>query len=492
MKTKAIASALCFCAIFALAFYLRQFTFWLPHWQGDQSQYVMLAMKLRTSQGISFTDYNLRGINTEVMRIDNPSGTEIIYPYRVPGGKLGSVLEVYKGVGLGFLDIPFFYRAPLLPILLAVSHELLAPPDQPFAVIKNSLGKNVMNNRPQLYLKTQLWAAIIPFACSLMVLLAVYLWSRREFGEEAALYASFIMATNPIAILTANRVWTEDLSLLFVIMALLIYRWGLRQGRSILCFAAGIAGGLAVLSNPKALLVALIAGLYTSFVLQPPASKEHRGFVSFVSNAASRIWTCGPWWLFLAGMTLISCSWFWTIYQHYGNPFWQPEPFNLMIKGLEIESAGGGANIQGWYNALLAQPPGWIYYTVGTAAVCWPFVAGYATLVDGWRSGRNAAAGLLWDDRPVFLWCWVLGFVVFFLPHRIGEYRYLLFIYPALAVLSGWMCVRVGRILARYTAHGWIAKGMVILFLLASAAYSIRLIQPVLWGQYNLVTAPWR
>lgn len=493
LKVRITGAALLFCLIFAGAFYLRQFTFWLPHWQGDQSQYIMLAMKLRSAGGISFADYNLRGINTEVLKIDSPRGTEAIYPYRIEGDGKGFVLNAYERVGLGFLDVPFFYRPPMLPIALAVSHALLAPKDQPFAVIKNNLGAKVLDIQPGLYLRTQAWAAIIPFASSLLVLLMIYLWSRRAFGEGTALAASFIFATNPVSILTANRVWTEDLATLFMTLAMFGYRHGIRRGRVWVCLAAGVAAGLAVLTNPKALLAVAALGLYTWFVLQAEHAKRSAGTSSkFFPGAFLKIWTCVPWWAFLSGSVVTTAGWFMTIHQRYGNPLWQPEPFNRMIRGREIALIDGiGANLQGWYDALLSQPHGAIYYSVGTAAICWAFAAGYMTLRDAWGSTREAFMGRAWDDRPLFLWCWILAFAVFFMTHRTGEYRYLFFVYPALAILSGWMCVKIGDLLSGFTARRWIATAAVCVFLILSANHSVRLVLPVLWDQKNLITAPW-
>lgn len=482
MKTKTLASAALFCLIFALAFCLRQFTFWLPHWQGDQSQYVMLAMKLDAGNKISFSDYNLSGINTETIQIDTPGSTQIIFPYRVNGQK-GFVMETYERSGLAFLNMPFFYRGPLLPIALVVSHKLFAPKDQPFAVVKSNLGKAVLKIRPPLYFKTQFWVAILPFASSLLILSMIFFWSRRLFGDETALIASFIFATNPVSILTASRVWTEDLSLLFLIPAMIGYRWGLSRGRAIVCFAAGILAGLAILGNQKALLAVAGIGIYTLVVLLSSPKKSWKDWL--------RIGACGPWWAFLAGAVVITGKWFWTIYRYYGNPFWQPELFNRMMRGGEIASLGGGARIQEWYDVLLKQPHGLIYYVVGTAAICWPLAAGYLTLGDGWKGCRDLVTGRSRDDRALFLWCWILPFAAFFLPHRTGEYRYLFLAYPALIILSAWMLARAGNYLARFTAHPLIAKGVVVFFLALSAFYSVRMVQVLLWEQKNLIVAPW-
>lgn len=490
VTNKTIGAALLFCLIFGFAFYLRQFSFWLPHWQGDQSQYVMLAMKLGAGGGLDFSDYNLSQINTERVRISDPPGTEIIYPYIIQGEKQkGFVLDAYRQNGLESYDMPFFYKAPGLPVALSLSHRLLAGRDRTYAVAFSNLGEKVRAIRPSIILKSQFWAAIVPFAASLLLLTAVYFWTRRAFGEMSALAAAFVLAANPVSILTASRVWTEDLGVLFLTLAMILYRHGFKTSKAFWCGVAGMLMGVSVLTNQRNLLAAAALGIYTLLMLhseRPAAGKGSKpGWLRLLTDLRG--------WAFLAGLTVTTFQWFRTIHTLYGSPFWQPEAFVKMHHGKDIASAAGAqTNLQEWYNLLLDQPHGMIYYTVGTAAICWLFAAGYCTIKDGIRAGWSAAAGRAFDERALFLWCWIAVFAVYFLPQRTGEYRYLYPVYPALAILSGWMIVRAEARLSGIMARRAFSVAIVVACMAASAAYSVRVVQPVLWEQKNLISAPWK
>ena len=58
-KRQKIIISILLVLIMVFAFLVRRNTFWLPHWQGDQSHYLGLAMKL-DKFGLDY--YNLRGI----------------------------------------------------------------------------------------------------------------------------------------------------------------------------------------------------------------------------------------------------------------------------------------------------------------------------------------------------------------------------------------------------------------------------------------------
>lgn len=484
MKNRTITTTLLFCLIFGLAFYLRQFTFWLPHWQGDQSQYVILAMKLGERGGISFADYNLSKVNVEVVRISDPHRTEAVYPYRISGEGRGFVMDTYYAQGLHHFDMPFFYKGPMLPIALALSHRIFSGPENPFAVIKSNLGPSVLDLRPHIHFSTQFWAAVVPFASSLLVLLMIFFWSRSMFGIMPALAAAFIMATNPVAILTANRVWTEDLSLLFLTPAMFLYRDGWRVKKPWICVVSGVLLGLAALTNQRLLLAAAALAVYTFLMMGADAGSK-QGIRKFLLAD-------GRWWGFAAGLAVMTAPWFWNIYERYGSPFWQPEVFVRMHYGKEIESLGSGANLRDWYRVLRMQPHGLIYYSVGTVAISWPLIAGYASLRDGWSAARSAWTGKAFDERVLFLWCWIGIFAAYFFTQRTGEYRYFFPAYPALVIASGWMWVRWETVLSGITAKRWIATSAVVAALAISAAYSVNIILPILWQDKHLITAPWR
>jgi 4-amino-4-deoxy-L-arabinose transferase-like glycosyltransferase len=115
------------------------------------------------------------------------------------------------------------------------------------------------------------------------------LWTRRRFGVQAALYAAFILAVNPVSILTANRLWTEDLMTLLLTAAMFLYYRGHGRRQVVLCFVAGILMGLAALTNQKALLAAAGAGVYTFFAVRA----DRRRTLSFLTDLC--------WWVFVFG-----------------------------------------------------------------------------------------------------------------------------------------------------------------------------------------------
>jgi 4-amino-4-deoxy-L-arabinose transferase-like glycosyltransferase len=465
MRTKSVGSILIFALIFALAFYLRQFTFWLPHWQGDQSQYVMLAMKIASEK--SLKAYNLSEVNTEEIRPATPPGAKIAMVYRAKG-QSGDILESYHRNSIGYYDMPFFYKAPLFPVILALTHQWIGPAGVPFAVVESNLAREVLKVRPQIFFSTQFWAVVVPFATSLLIVLITFLWARRRFGDRAALYAAFILAVNPVGILTSNRLWTEDLMTVFLTLSMILYFEAFVRGKLVLCFGAGALMGLAVLTNQKSLLAASGLWVFSMIGLRAEGKKS-----------IWRIVSDGRWWVFAAGLALVSGWWFIKIYGIYGNPLWGPNSEKI------------SPSDWGWYRVLLSRPHGLIFYPVGTAAVSWGFAAGYLTLRDGLRSAFYAWSGKKVDLTALFCWVWIFSFAIYLMSKRTGEYRYLFPAYPALAAMSGWMLVRLEARLKGIFVKPLFAPIAVMIFLAAAAAYSIPQAEKALRLERNLIHAPW-
>lgn len=466
MNLKTARVWISFAFIFFVAFYLRHFTFWLPHWQGDQSQYVILAMKIAEQPG--FFGYNLSETDVQTLPAPQPPGTEFVFPFRVKG-KTGAVLEAYLQKGLGYYEMPFFYKTPILPMTLALSHRWLSGPAQPFVVLKSNLGREVLRFKPMLYLKAQFWAAVVPFAASLMIGVLIFFWAGKELGLRSAFYASFIFATNPVSILTANRLWTEDLMTLWITLAVVAQYYGLRHKRLSACFVSGVLMGLAFLTNQKSLLATSGVAVYSLLVIRSERQTESA-------------WKClldRRFFLFIAGTVWMTWKWMWLIHKYYGHPLWQPQtrPDDPLQRD--------------WYLLLLQRPHGLIFYPVGTAAICWAFVFGYSTISKAWAAARRAWSGQPFEQIPLLGWCWMLPFCIYFLPQRTGEYRYLFPFYPILMILSGWTLCRFERWLSRWLVMPFLATGVVWIFLVASAVYSTRVVFESLWLQRNLIHAPW-
>jgi hypothetical protein len=471
LSSRSAAALLLFAVIFGLAFWLRQFTFWLPHWQGDQSQYVILAMKLGAKMDPAA--YNLSETNVEYLRTDAPPGTTVAYPYRAPGVR-GEILDSYHRNSIGYYDMPLFYKAPLFPIILNLSHRLFAGPDSPYAVLQSNLAAKVLELKPRLYLNTQFWAAVVPFASSLMILTLCFLWTWHYFGVRAALYAAFILAIHPVSILTSNRLWTEDVMTLFLALGLWTYYEGFTRRKLWACFAGGVLTGLSVLTNQKSLLPAFGMFLFTLIAVR----SEGEGKKSLWRG----LWDL-RWWAFAFALALVTAKWFWTIWSLYGNPLWEPKSEKI------------NPSEWGWYRVLLSRPHGVIFYPVGTVAIAWAFAAGFATLRDGVRSGIASWRGKALTREQLltlFAWCWTLPLAAYLMNKRTGEYRYLFPAYPVIAAMSGWMLVRLEKKLAGILARPWFATVVIAIFLIGSACYAIPVTFKTLWLERNLIHAPWR
>ena len=145
--------------IFLLALALRFNTFWLPHWQGDQSQYLALAMKLGT-RGIQ--DYNLRGVRIGFLTPKENENWGMAYVEHHADDERGDLVRSYEMLNLEFYGMPFFYKAPLFPVLLASAHRWLTRGNHPFLIVKSNLGRTVGSVKPTVFFNAQFWAVIVP------------------------------------------------------------------------------------------------------------------------------------------------------------------------------------------------------------------------------------------------------------------------------------------------------------------------------------------
>ena len=114
--------------ILVFAFLVRRNTFWLPHWQGDQSHYLSLAMKL---DNFGLDGYNLRGVKIKFIKFE-PTGTlrlAYVLPLADPRQK-GDILRGLEMFGIDYYDMPLYYKAPAFSYALFLSHKVFAKAQQ--------------------------------------------------------------------------------------------------------------------------------------------------------------------------------------------------------------------------------------------------------------------------------------------------------------------------------------------------------------------------
>ncbi len=471
---KSLIVALAVFAILSIALAARQFTFWLPHWQGDQSQYIAMSMKINSYPAL-FQGYNLREIDIRKSAAKDEPDLTIIQPV-LDRGHMGNMLKAWMASGFSYYDMPIFYKAPLLPIVLEFSHNVIAGEKRPFTVVFANLGfgKQIFKRKPLLFLKTQLWAVIVPLTCSLMTIFLTMLFGLKYAPKRAALIAGFALAINPVSIMTSNRIWTEDLMTVLMSVALFLFYYYYSRNNKGGCFLSGFIFGLAVLTNQKALLI--LPGLWLFTAITHPRQKwDIKTFLTATFN---------PYFVFfLIGIVIISYSWFHKIYDTYGQFFYQPD---TLYKD--------SPQISKWLEILRLRPHGIIFYTVGTACISPIFIAGYTSIVRFIKIMFRSIFGtplIQKEDRFIlFLWLWVLSVSSYYLISRTGEYRYLVPVYPAMALLSGIVLnqwIGVARSIFRLP---WLGHGIIIALIISSAVWTIPIAWSTIFNERNLIHIP--
>lgn len=452
-----------------LAFWVRRQTFWIPHWQGDQSQYVALAMKL-DRQGL--TGYHLSNVAIRVITMRDPENWKLIYPTLTQNEDVGDILRAYEMGGLTYYDMPLFYKAPLFPMTLMYAHRWLAADHQPYVIVSTNLRREALRIKPEFFFRAQLWAVIVPLVSNLLVILFTYLLARRLFGDREGLYAAAIMAFNPIGVVSSNRLLTEDLSGCLSIAAVWCFLGALRRSRWLGAFGAGLLAGLAILAKQSAMLVLPALGLYACAVAVRRVDRSRPGpFFAAVFNPAV---VC-----LIAGAAWVSLHWFIKVYQVYGTPFYEPTAQEI-LQGDQT----------GWHEVLNRRPPAAILYTVGLCYLCPPMFVGYLSAIRSWLGRHVASARSAYTWPQLLLWTWFLAFFVYFAVRgESKEQRYLLPAHPALAILSASMLAGIRERIAPRLGALW-SEGLVVVFLGLSAWWSVPMALETIFDEKFLILKP--
>lgn len=183
INTKIISVVTLFVILIA-GFLVRSYSFWLPHWEGDQSQYVTLAMKMSHTPGLS--KYNLYEVKLRKAGFNAKDSLRFMNPIYVEGID-GDLISAYKRYGMEYYCIPFFWKGPMLPMMIKWSHDLFLGKDKPFFVMRSNLGEAVYKFHPIGIFKSQFWLAIVPIFFNLAMAVILYLFCRCFTRSHAAL-----------------------------------------------------------------------------------------------------------------------------------------------------------------------------------------------------------------------------------------------------------------------------------------------------------------
>lgn len=441
--------------LMTVAFYLRFDAFWQPHWRGDQAQYVILAMKLDKR---GFDGYNLREVRLGNSRKGYfPVGELVFFKMDEPGSE-GDYLKIMKSVGQGYYDEPLHMRAPLFSYILMASHRLFAGNSPYYAVFNSAFDEDASKQRSPEVLKVQFWAAIVPVVFNLGVILLCFLLAHYFFGLRVAILSACILITNPVSIMTAYRILSEDTVTFFLTLSSFLFLISLFRKNYPLCFLAGCVGGLAVLTKQTALLIAWPVWA-TSMLAQPSKEIDAKSFLKKLFN---------PYFLlFVFSMFLVSAFWFYKVYQQYGSFFYQPQAG---------WAEANQTDVTGWFRALRERPIPVVFFSIGLIWVCPIFLFALFSLKQSFARAQQAPLENKQSLALVYLWVWILAYYFWLaqpweiiIANQNQEHRYFYYAYPALAILSAFMFNQCFEALKKRSRWAYSAETIMLLLLILNA-----------------------
>lgn len=445
---KKVMVTLLLLGIVILSFYLRHYTFWLPHWKGDQNQYVALAMKLEKT---SFDNFSLRGVDAAIGGI-GPGKRMKLGMVRLADNinSKGSLLLALDKIGVHYYDQPFFHKPPGFPFMLMLSHKIFADENQPYIVVASNLGKNIKEIKPPLFFKVQFWAAIVPLFFSLGVIMLTFFLGKILFSSRVGLYSAFLMAINPVSIMTSQYLLADDMLAFFIASSTLVYVLALKRKNDWLVLLSGLFCGVGVLAKQTGGYFLIAVWIFSIFYYWHKI-KSIKSLPKIIFNKH---------FIFASiGVFLISGFWFLKIYQVYGNPLWRPPHPN-------VEDVG-------WFKIVRNRPPGWILFSIGMPWLCPLFSLTYISLRDFALSLVNIFKRKFCDYR--FILPWILILVFGFMLRNSHEHRRMIPVYPLLAVLSGYYLQKIifyrGRF-EKFLFNRTCREGVIILLIIMTALWS--------------------
>lgn len=445
--------------LLALASWLRINSFWLSHTGDDEVVHVALAMKL-DEYGIK--GYNLYQVDYEHFSLDGKNSlTELMI---APEGEEGAYLRTIKqGEKANYTHKPLHHVPPGFPFLLMLSQKTIGG-DRGYFLSSDRPSKFSSGKRPAQVGVAQLYAAMLPFTFSLMLVLLTFLLGKRLFGPTAGLIAAAIMAINPVSIFVSQKIWAGEASLVFVLLSVLFIING--YGRRSLWhgLAAGAAAGVAVLIKQTAGIFLPALLLFYMY--------DRRGHLSTISGW--RQFLLNPFMLALsAAFLLLTAWWYVLVFQNYGTLFYQPfvdfpasDPF---------------------YKLRESRPAPFILFSAGLLYLSPLFVFAAGLFRKQIRERLEA------EQRRFLplLFFWVATwFVLMAFVFLRKEHRHMIEAYPALAVAAGYVLAKLHHWLKSLSVNWrWLGADemLVILLLLATRWTTALIMDVVLQGQVMIL-----
>jgi len=312
----------------------------------------------------------------------------------------------------------------------------------------------------------QLYAAIVPFFFSLMFVLLTFLLGRQLFGAIPGLIAAFLIAFDPVSMLTSQKLWGDEISGVFVLLSALAFIHAWRKHSFGWGLLSGIAVGIAVLFKQT-------AGFFMIGVVMFYLWQQRKQLTSF--RTALKFLTHPVMLAWGIAFVLTTAFWFLKVYEVYGHFIHKHVP------GAEVQDA--------FVLMKRNRPPAFLVFLIGIPYLSPLMVFAFGALSKKLRIKWNKEKQ--WQFS--FLFFWIAAYFValsFFFPG--GEHRYFLPAHPAIAVLAGFVINEIRKKgLQKYQHWLWLTPNeMVVIGLILFSRWSYHLAIPAMNSGEVLLLKP--
>lgn len=389
------------CVIFRLP------TFFLSHNNNDELIHLSLAMKIDKYDLNVFRNkqYNLFFVE------------KIFIPKRHLVGAIEGEREIgtlFEGF-LGEREI-LSHHPPALPLFIAISHKIFANKLLYIVNISSNVHLMLKNFTIQFY------ACIVPFLFSLLLILSTYFLGSMFFSHRIGLLSALFLSLTPTELMTANKIWADDMTAFFVTLSIILYLFSLRDKKPIFSLLSGLSCGISIVTKMSGLYIIIIVLLFHIFENRTKKvnlrNLKEFLFDKYVLYFLAGVFIASAWWI---DLYLSKFDIRWTKSYFTVNETWETaKTWNPYFKI---------ASNRPWYSYFVLVPFQFPLYSLSFIFVP-SFV--FKNRVKSFMSFIKEK-----DMRFLgFLIIWFLAIIIFLTLKPGKELRYMLIAYPAISILS--------------------------------------------------------
>ncbi|MFI5205742.1 MAG: ArnT family glycosyltransferase, partial [Candidatus Paceibacterales bacterium] len=182
----------------------------------------------------------------------------------------------FRKGGFIYYDEPLFYEPPLFPYLLKFSHDIFAPHKKYIIIDTKTWAKSLKKGVPRFF-SNSFYNSIVPFTFNLLSIAVLFLFCSRFINNDVAFYAGLFLAVSPAHVMTAMKIWTDSIGLLFYCSTLFFFYLAYKKNSVLYIILSGILCSLAVMSRISNLGILFVLMIYRLYLYKDNFKKSLAG-----------------------------------------------------------------------------------------------------------------------------------------------------------------------------------------------------------------------